>query len=597
MAKVAFGLALLCLLAVAFASESMGWVDELNSDSPVRQAQRERHTEREAAATAMDSVSLLESGARSHSRSRSAYSPAQNRITGATKTYHPNDNMCVMCQFLVQRVQLDMAHFNVMGQFVGAKTKSSTSTKGEETFFLQIAEGEEAEEEDEADDEDEEEDSEEIDESEAEGDMEADWVAEDREVAAALEIEAKKQLAEEEGDINALEALEMKSHPHSEEEEEGESETDQSTAAPSTTLTETASEVASGLSADEQREMEEVLRETRNDRVADTVAKEIEEGMAETPVMIESESDVDEDAEAEDEMTEEEITPDMVSNGQRKELMSDIAKSFDKDLELSSDEVADLVAMKEGKASTEDGFTSPVYNADGHADAIPDGDVVEAEVPSDNVFLQTEEEEGEEEEEESDSAMADNIEFIELGSRPHVPRRYARMLHRAEVEPVEPVVAEVSGQHAHFQSSGGLAEVMSERRGVPRPRGIGVANSPRRYRIADSLASRPRWNRFDPTVQPHPNAQRTKAREMWHRLMQMTYDRLEGYCSTRLPEQFTPFCRPLLRRFRVVAEGIRYGDRPNQICMRTKFCPKGTYVRRSPHNVFKHVATHASADP
>jgi len=598
MAKVALGLALLCVVAVSFASESMGWVDELNNDSPIRQAQRERHSEREAAATAMDGVSLLESSARASSRG-----PAQNRITGAVKTFNPNDNMCVMCQFLVQRIQLDMAHFNVMGGFVGANTKGTggaanaatggagASAKGDDFFFLQIAEGEEAEaeaeeeDEDEADEEDEETD--EMEEADSNGDMEADWVAEDREVAVALEIEAKKQLAEEEGDINTLEALEIKSKAEDEEGTENER-----SAAPSTSLTETSAEVASGLSSEEQNEMEAVLRETRDDRVADSVEKQIEEGMAETPVMIEADSEDESDSE---DMIDEEVTADMISNGQRKQLMGDLAKSFDKDLDLSNDEVADLVAMKEDKSADEfDGFTSPVYNADGHADAIEAGDVVEAEVPStDNVFLQTAEEEEDETEEESDSGMADNIEFIELGHRPHIPRRYARVLHRAEKKPIAPVFAEMSGQHASFQSNGGLANVY--RRGAPRPRGVGIANSPRRFRLADALSSRPRWNRFDPTVQPHPNAQRTKAREMWHRLMQMTYDRLEGYCSTRLPEQFTPFCRPLLRRFRVVAEGIRYGDRPNQVCMRTKFCPKGTYVRRSPHNVFKHVSSHRRA--
>ncbi len=200
-------------------------------------------------------------------------------------------------------------------------------------------------------------------------------------------------------------------------------------------------------------------------------------------------------------------------------------------------------------------------------------------------------EDSEESESESESAgMTEDIEFIEVASNPAAPRHYARTLHVAEAAPVEPVLAEMSGQHMSFQSAGGRAQTATaqgqkffiDRNGRRR---VGVANSPRRFRLADALNGRPRWNRWDPTVMPHPNAQRQQAREQWHRLMQMTYDRLEGYCSTRLPEQFTPFCRPLLRRFRVVAEGIRYGDRPNQICMRTKFCPRGSYVRRSPHNV------------
>jgi hypothetical protein len=288
-----------------------------------------------------------------------------------------------------------------------------------------------------------------------------------------------------------------------------------------------------------------------------------------------------------------------------------LSEKFDSELTLSSDEVSDLRSTLNGEDSTEDAtessFQSPIYNADGSSEAITGADqIVEAQTADseDLALLQidesdTESDGSDESDEESDSADAgadaggmfeENIEFIEIASTEGEvkPRRYARVMHSAEVLPVAPEAANMHGEHAVFLSTGGVARMSSA--GADGRRKIGIANSPRRFRLADALNGRPRWNRFDPTVQAHPNAQRQQAREMWHRLMQMTYDRLEGYCSTRLPEQFTPFCRPLLRRFRVVAEGIRYGDRPNQICMRTKFCPRGSYVRRSPHNVFKHVS-------
>jgi len=329
--------------------------------------------------------------------------------------------------------------------------------------------------------------------------------------------------------------------------------------------------------------------------VSDGVQKQIQQGMADAEEEDEEGEDEDNDdapdaafieraaADTDEEMDvdEEEVTPEMVSNGERAELLAALGDKFDKELDLTADEKDELSSLLTGKTAADDGWAAPSYNANGETESNmdADGSVIEAA------------------DVEADDALP--VEFIELGSRPHAKKSYARMIHQPEAWPPArgadgmptPVMAEMSGQHHSFMSNGGRAHIgtgVGGPRGPPPIVGVGIAHSPRRFRLADSLQSRPNWNRFDPTVQPHPNAQRMIARDMWNRLMQMSYDRLEGYCATRLPEQFTPFCRPLLKRFRVVAEGLRYGDRPNQICMRTRFCPRGSYVRRSPHNVFKH---------
>jgi len=119
-----------------------------------------------------------------------------------------------------------------------------------------------------------------------------------------------------------------------------------------------------------------------------------------------------------------------------------------------------------------------------------------------------------------------------------------------------------------------------------------VGATPLRYKVSDRLVARPRWNRFDPYSPRHPNPQRELARAQFEKVTHLSYDRLEAYCSTRLPELFGKFCRVVLRRFRKVAEGLRYGDRPNQVCMAVKMCPQGSYVRKNPHNIMKRFHNH-----
>lgn len=624
-------LLVLCCATVVMCAETFAAVDvsdsslgldratELAGDSPVRQSQRLRVSER--AASAEDGVSFLQSASHVHGGAAEVPGPALNRLTGAAKTYHPNDQMCVMCQFLVQRTQLDMAHFNAIGGFVGLKAAGANGAANaaaggkdagakaetEEGFFIELGS------------------------SFGAGDDSGDWAAEDAEDAAAMEIAAKSELAETDGDWDAVAALEEKAHAidavvaeqeAEDSEEEGEdSEDEEDDASEEETEESVASQVAAaafsetsattvaadGLTAVERAEMQSVLSEMHNEAVADSVSAQIAEGMETTPVMVEADAQARAAHDSEDQdMVEEEVevTPDMLSNGDRSTFINALGESFDSELNLSADEKEDMSSLLTGDKNEDSDWASPSYNADGSAGEVSgESQVVEAATDDseDAVFLQIDEAETETETETADAdaaadsedaadesmGIAENVELIEVAANPLATRSYARTLHQADSDLRAPVFAEVSGAHAAFQSAGGLAQV--SRRARRGPRGVGVANSPRRFRLADALNGRPRWNRFDPTVKPHPDPARAQAREMWHRLMQMTYDRLEGYCSTRLPEQFTPFCRPLLRRFRVVAEGIRYGDRPNQICMRTRFCPRGSYVRRSPHNVFKHV--------
>jgi len=114
----------------------------------------------------------------------------------------------------------------------------------------------------------------------------------------------------------------------------------------------------------------------------------------------------------------------------------------------------------------------------------------------------------------------------------------------------------------------------------------GNVGTPKRFRMEDQLMVRPPFTRADSTVSPSPDPQREQERYIYEQMVQTIYDRLSGMCGTRLPEQFVPYCSPILQNFRQVAEGLRYGDRPDQVCMRFDYCSAASYIRSSPHNVY-----------
>jgi len=110
--------------------------------------------------------------------------------------------------------------------------------------------------------------------------------------------------------------------------------------------------------------------------------------------------------------------------------------------------------------------------------------------------------------------------------------------------------------------------------------------TPKQLRIEDQLSIRPPFTRVDSSVSPSPDPQREQERFIYEQMVQTVYDRLAGMCGTRVPEQYLSYCNNILQNFRNVAQGLRYGDRPDQVCMRYDYCDAQSYIRSSPHNIY-----------
>jgi len=110
--------------------------------------------------------------------------------------------------------------------------------------------------------------------------------------------------------------------------------------------------------------------------------------------------------------------------------------------------------------------------------------------------------------------------------------------------------------------------------------------TPRRYRSADMTYWRDRMNRIDTLNAPNPDPMREQARYLESQMFQAVYQTFEGLCASRVPELFIPYCQPMLSKFHIVSEGLHYGDRPDQICMRNDFCSDRSYIRKLPHAIF-----------
>lgn len=109
----------------------------------------------------------------------------------------------------------------------------------------------------------------------------------------------------------------------------------------------------------------------------------------------------------------------------------------------------------------------------------------------------------------------------------------------------------------------------------------------RRFRHTDVLASRASRARFSTAREQLPSAASDAKRSAYLQLYASVYSSFEQLCTKHMPLAYLPYCNDMLKSYRFFAQGINYGDRPEQICMSGNFCDARAYVRRVTHNIYQ----------
>lgn len=567
-------------------------VAESDAETPTRQAQRSHMAERQQQVLSMRMQQVDQQSAISSEAEASASTeterrrvrrwrkrggrPFAHRVSGAARSFAPNDRMCVLCQFMVQRAQQDLA--TMYGVTVGPEGLSAglaTAAATTPSVFVFAEENSETaaldEAEDEADAEDEvsTEEAEELEDEQAdEADDEEDTESEDEDEEESEEEESDESEDEAEDDSEDESEDESEEETDSEDEEEAEDEDAAflQIAEVESESDETEGEWTTPEFTNENKPITAALIEQRAAQRADN------EGEWTTPEFL------PEAAHEEVEMA----TADIAENAEAAEAEEAEA------VPENHDQVETVFFESNAKAKSDEGedseWTTPEY-------ALAE---TKAKVSA----------KGEDESEGEGGAEWQAPEYSDSMAANSDLKEYAKV-----IAPVGEVPSGILLEAANAADTTIFRPRTIRRRGGRGRRGprrmrsrryykkgparhATVAATPYRYKVSDRLVARPRWNRFDPFSPRHPNPQREAARAQFDKATHLSYDRLEAYCSTRLPELFGKFCRVVLRRFRKVAEGLRYGDRPNQVCMAIKMCPRGSYVRKSPHNVLKRFHRH-----
>jgi len=163
-------------------------------------------------------------------------------------------------------------------------------------------------------------------------------------------------------------------------------------------------------------------------------------------------------------------------------------------------------------------------------------------------------------------------------------KEYARVIVPAESEQslIEAAAEQTVGTGSTAETEVKLVAPRIIRSARARPSRRVIFHTPRRYRAADAPFPRPRWNRY--AAHTHRRAARLLAGMALRSAEHAAYDKMESYCSTRLPESYGKYCRPVLRQFRRLTEGLSYGDGVDRVCVTVGLCKHNSYITHSPHN-------------
>lgn len=539
-----------------------------DADTPLRQAQRAMLSEREAATAKHASEDVL--GMRLQAVYPEKEQPHARRISGAAQSFLPNDKMCVMCQFLAQRIQLDLVggvHAPMYGAYGGAYGGLATSViAGVSPVASAFVETEDV-----AGDED----LIEVDDAEMEADEDENEAADEEEVEGEDEFDAEAEAEADEEDAVFLEVAE-EDEDEAADEEEAEDEAEDE--------------------ADSEEEEAALIQVAGADEGEDWQAPEYSDAAAAAPApvaLIESEADdfqtpkyIDGvyhtvEGEEADAQTEEE---------------ADEADAGTADAsEPSFFESSALVS----RAADEGEWVTPEFPA---VSAAPAADTVEAELTALLAVAETLVDKQD---------VAWTTPTYSDAQQSTGNKAYARIVATANADAEEETAEEPALLEAAAEETTAQTQAQAQQTEVKlfapriirskasrwggrfrsrpaqiaryRSQGADLFHTAKRYRAADATVARPRWNRHEPHS-PRHLSQRLLAGMALRNAEHAAYDRLEQYCSSRLPEAYGKYCRPVLRKFRRITEGLSYGDRIPHVCMRVNLCKASSYVVASPHD-------------
>jgi hypothetical protein len=119
-------------------------------------------------------------------------------------------------------------------------------------------------------------------------------------------------------------------------------------------------------------------------------------------------------------------------------------------------------------------------------------------------------------------------------------------------------------------------------------RAMGITWKTARERATDVFKFRPPQSRYANLYDgPLREARRAQDRYENLQMYSIVYQTIEDICTKKSPKAFYATCVVILRHYQEIAEGLKWKDRPDAICMEMTFCGKDSYIRKNPHAVYK----------